>query len=132
VEEAELKAPGGAGAEVGWGDRRRGSWRATLLVAGADGDQRCGFLLGAAHIWQRRRHGGGLGGGGGPPAELKAIVASSWVAAASCSGLGAELERRRARFGGVRGRRLLETSVPHRVGPTCLSAHYARAREGVC
>jgi hypothetical protein len=56
-----------------------------------------GFLLEVARIWERRRHGGGFNDGRGPPTELKAALASSWAAAAACSGLGAELGRQRAR-----------------------------------
>jgi hypothetical protein len=79
MEGTELKAPGGAGVEVEWGDQQRG------------------FLLRAARIWERRHHGGGFDDGGGPPVELKAAVASSWAAAAACSGLGAELGRQHVR-----------------------------------
>jgi hypothetical protein len=101
MEETELKAPGGARAEVEWGDQQRG------------------FLLGVARIWERRRHGGGFNDGGGPPAELKATVASSWAAAAACSGLGAELGQQRARgaAAGDLGSPSYGPHVPHR--PLC-------------
>jgi hypothetical protein len=96
---------------------RSGTGRpAAWLMAGAFGDQRCGFLLRAVRIWERRHHGGGFDGGGDPPAELKAAVACSWAVAASYSGLRAELGRQCARFRDVReGGGLLETSVPHHV-----------------
>jgi hypothetical protein len=129
VGEVELEALRGAGA----GAETRGTQRpvarlmvATWLMAGTDRNRQHNFLLGAVQIWESRRHGGGLGGGGGPATELVAAVVSSW-AATTCSGLGAELGQRRARFEGVRGVRLLETSVPYHVGPTCLRSHYAHA-----